>query len=451
MISRSISSKSIYELWGVGTGFEDLHEDVRQRSKPLWAQYQQQSFRFAFDTFQGTLSLPQQTHIVNTFRYLDLRGPIRLRDAEQTFTVFVEFSAAEKPAPPVTRRVFFGRFIASSSRHVLEKYTLKKRSYINTTSMDAELALLTANISLARANTLFYDPFVGTGSFIVACAHFGAYTLGSDIDGRMLRGKQGRSIATNFQQYDLESLHLDDVIADLTNSPLRLPSSIPSSTTGVNCERYLDGIICDPPYGVREGLKVLGRVKDQGSLAPATNDNVPSVDSDEHIVDTITDAITRASITGKGKKIHLINNLPAYLAPDYIPPKRPYSLTAMLHDILDFATRTLVDNGRVSLWMPTANDEAGELAIPKYAGLELVSMCTQEFGKWSRRLLTYRRLPGINLGPQNGDSAGVMKRGPGEKGRTADELNTFRRKYFQGFRGDGGKGKEGDSGPSLAQ
>ena len=34
-----------------------------------------------------------------------------------------------------------------------------------------------------------YDPFVGTGSMLYAVAHWGAYVLGSDIDGRQIRGK----------------------------------------------------------------------------------------------------------------------------------------------------------------------------------------------------------------------------------------------------------------------
>jgi tRNA (guanine10-N2)-methyltransferase len=34
-----------------------------------------------------------------------------------------------------------------------------------------------------------YDPFVGTGSFLLTSAQFGAFTMGSDIDGRQIRGK----------------------------------------------------------------------------------------------------------------------------------------------------------------------------------------------------------------------------------------------------------------------
>ena len=53
----------------------------------------------------------------------------------------------------------------------------------------------------------------------------------------------------------------------------------------------------------------------------------------------------------------------------------------MLQDTLEFAVRMLVPNGRLSMWMPTANDDDVELAIPNSPGLELVSVCVQTFNK----------------------------------------------------------------------
>lgn len=65
---------------------------------------------------------------------------------------------------------------------------------------------------------------------------------------------------------------------------------------------------------------------------------------------------------------------------DYIPPKKPYSFTALLDDILHFAAEVLVDDGRLTIWMPTANDEI-EFAIPKSPYLRLSSQCVQVFSK----------------------------------------------------------------------
>ena len=42
----------------------------------------------------------------------------------------------------------------------------------------------------ARAGTLMLDPFAGTGSIMLAAAHFGAATWGGEIHPPMLRGKR---------------------------------------------------------------------------------------------------------------------------------------------------------------------------------------------------------------------------------------------------------------------
>ena len=65
----------------------------------------------------------------------------------------------------------------------------------------------------------------------------------------------------------------------------------------------------------------------------------------------------------------------------YIPPKKPYSLEAMLDDILEFAASTLIDHARLSLWMPTANDEEIELGVPTHHCLDVISVCVQPFNK----------------------------------------------------------------------
>lgn len=53
----------------------------------------------------------------------------------------------------------------------------------------------------------------------------------------------------------------------------------------------------------------------------------------------------------------------------------------MLDNILQFSAETLVDNGRVSFWMPTANDLEQEIPVPSHPYLENLSVCTQVFNK----------------------------------------------------------------------
>jgi tRNA (guanine10-N2)-methyltransferase len=246
LVRRSILAKAIYEVWGNGSTYEDLLDNVRDISQHLWHLYKDCSFKFSFDSFQGSRSTTEQRKLIERFRFLGFEGPIKMKGAEQDFCISEEWqfdaAALGVHAP---QAVHLGRFIGASDRDVIGKYDLKKRKYISTTSMDAELALITANITLAAPGKLFYDPFVGTGSFPVACAHFGALAFGSDIDGRSIRGKGKTNLLANFIQYGLTERFGDSFVADLTNTPLRTA-------------RLFDGIVCDPPYGVREGLKVLG-------------------------------------------------------------------------------------------------------------------------------------------------------------------------------------------------
>jgi tRNA (guanine10-N2)-methyltransferase len=387
-------AQGIYELWGQGPTYEALHDSIKNGTASKWPEYENASFRFVVEGYRGGKSAEDHRRIIDGFSYLGFKGPPRMRGADVTFRVFEDYDL-DSSTP---KYLYFGRFIAESCRNEAKKtYDLKKRHYISTTSMDAELTLLTANIAHVAPGKLFYDPFMGTGGFPIACAHFGATVFGSDIDGRTIRGLGGSArrgqtgkydVMGNFKQYGFESSYLGSFVSDLTNTPLRIVPYDKDFTKG-----YLDGIVCDPPYGIREGLKVLG---------------------------------SRQELLEKERQSHQDQ----YKAPGYIPPKRPYSFTALLDDILAFAVSTLVEDGRLSMWMPTANDEDIELIIPSHPCLELTSVCVQAFNKWSRRLLTYRRLRESEV-PEG--ALETVKR-EYEKGTRASELNDFRRKYFQGFK-----------------
>jgi tRNA (guanine10-N2)-methyltransferase len=63
----------------------------------------------------------------------------------------------------------------------------------------------------------------------------------------------------------------------------------------------------------------------------------------------------------------------------------------MLDDILEFAALSLVDEGRLSFWMPTANDQDQEIQIPQHLYLEVISVCTQPFNKCKSYRIPERR------------------------------------------------------------
>lgn len=359
-MTRSILVQKIYELWGSGVDYDSLHADIRARTEDIWPAYQPATFRFEFDSFRGTHSNEEKRRLIESFSFMKFTGKIVMSKPENQFIVFEDYEL-DAPKPHL---LHFGREVAEGGRRAVNKYNVKKRHYIATTSMDAELSLVTANMALSAPGTLAYDPFMGTGSFPVSCAHFGAAVFGSDLDGRSIRGKKGRNVASNFKQYGTSDLYLGGVTADLTNTPLLHG-------------RILDAIVCDPPYGVREGLKVLGHVKERLKY-----------------------------------EVILNNGVPAHLQDDYVPPKKPYSFVRMLDDILDFSATRLVDTGRLCMWMPVAGAkedpdatpdeleqqeqateeaEAEEYPVPQHPALALVAESHQHFNK-CKILSTYPTL-----------------------------------------------------------
>ncbi|SCU98112.1 LADA_0H10660g1_1 [Lachancea dasiensis] len=378
-ISRSILTRAIYEYWGQGSNYEQLHLDVQEN--PLYLQlkqeYRESSFKFEFDSFGGSSAGKlDRVACIESFKYLDFQGPIRMKNPEQIFTVIEEYEPlSDNQAGETPLRLFFGREVQRSDRFrgALEKYDLKKRPYKGTTSFEAELSLVSANIAQVKPGTFMYDPFAGTGSFLTAGGHYNAMVIGSDIDGRMIRGKGSQTIRANFKKYQDSLQFLDVLTMDFTHNALRK-------------NLIIDTILCDPPYGIRESIKVLG-----------------AKDPERFI----------------GKENVEINGQKAYLLRDYIPTKKPYSLDSLLDDLLHFAVERLPIGGRLAFWMPVANDENIETVIPMHADLELKYNCVQEFNKWSRRLLVYIQRGADYNGPTNMGSERSKER--------------FRDRYFSGF------------------
>lgn len=378
LIKRTVLCKAIYRLWGQGKDMPSVHEDVQSNLKELREPYINSSFKFDIVSYQGgKRSKTQQIKLMNQFQYVDLAGKIDLSNPDQTYTIFERYSLGENLYPLETPDwCYFGRLVGQSARShgIIERIDIKNRPYYGTTSFDPELSLVTCNIAQVKPLGITYDPFVGTGSFLICAGEFQSFSFGSDIDFRTIKGKNGKSHIDNFKMYKTDQYFIDSFTMDFTNDSLRKNLKI-------------DSIVCDPPYGVREGLKVCGY-------------NNPE------------------KYIGR-EKVEIDGEL-AYLRKDYIQPKKSYSLDLLLDDLLAFSAEKLPIGGRLAFWMPVANDEDIPTLIPLHENLELIYELVQDFNKWSRRLLVY------------------VRRGDDYKGETKLSIdrvgsNNFRARYFDSF------------------
>ncbi|KNE58381.1 hypothetical protein AMAG_18236 [Allomyces macrogynus ATCC 38327] len=186
LVRRAILVKAIYALWEESSSYDVLFDEIRrkpERNTP----YMTCSFKFVVETFNNSRALDYKVAVINRFAFMAFTGPIDLKNPDVTFGVLEDYDYKSD----VPRHLYFGIHLGSGNRAAIDKFSLKKRTYLGTTSMDPQLSLIMGNLGLVRPGTLVYDPFVGTGSFLVTMAHFGAVTMGSDI-GRPANSRNGQ-------------------------------------------------------------------------------------------------------------------------------------------------------------------------------------------------------------------------------------------------------------------
>ncbi|MEW5314331.1 MAG: hypothetical protein WDW38_005839 [Sanguina aurantia] len=341
--ARCILVRGLYELWGQGDSFPQLLADAETRLPPehrLPYLSEQITFRIQVESFGHSLTMEEQTAAVHALHPIDFKGPVRLKSAEVTFRLLMCDTANLGVLLEVPYHMFFAREIGISdvtTKGLLDVYTLKKRLYLGPTSMDTELALVMCNMGQVQRSQLVLDPFAGTGSIMVAAAHFGAQVMGSDIDIRVIKvgkvSKDGQplNIYSNFRQYGFKA-PAALVRMDLHSNPLR---------PGLG--EVFDSVVCDPPYGVRAG----GRKSN-------ANEGMLIQDRATHIASTA-----------------------------------PYTLGECLRDLLELASKMLRVGGRLIYWLPVTPDSYCTDDIPQHPALTLLYNSEQKLNsKFSRRLIT---------------------------------------------------------------
>lgn len=267
----------------------------------------------------------------------------------------------QAPSGVKLRRVFFGLKMHESSRHLVAKLALTRRSYLGPTSLDAQLALLMCNLGKCKPGVVVWDPFVGTGSITVAAARLGAHTLGTDIDIRVLRGKMGRSIGTNFTQYGLprpELIRMDNSLPCLRMTPAGI----------------LDCIVCDPPYGVRAGARKSGRSERQA----------------QRLVDR---AEQRQEAADAGTPLPPADPSRGPAMP-HIPPTQIYAADDVMTDLMDVAARALVVGGRLVYLLPAAVDLKKD-QLPSHPLLKVVHVSVEPLNFVLVRLIVTMEKTGV--------------------------------------------------------
>lgn len=361
--NRSILVKGMYEVWGEGSSYAELEEAIRNYPEDRMLPYlsSDTTFKITVDSFGKVFSFQEQNDRIKGLSYVPFKGRVNLKNPDHKFWLMeTDDYGVNNGLPPVAeRRIFFGREVGAADRKLIPTYQLKSRNYLGPTAMDAEMAFLMANQALVKPGKLVYDPFVGTGSILVAAAHFGAMTMGADIDIRVVRDGRGpdTNVWSNFKQYGLQ----------IPMGLLRADNNLPPWRPGL--KEVFDAIICDPPYGVRAGgRKSGGRKLLKGVVDPYT------VPDDKRV--------------------------------GHIPSTAPYCLSECVHDLLDIAGRMLVMGGRLVYFYPVLREDSTQNPFPEHPCFKLVASSEQILSsRYSRVLLTM-----LKIGPYTVEIAETARR-----------------------------------------
>ncbi|XP_055601636.1 tRNA (guanine(10)-N2)-methyltransferase homolog [Uranotaenia lowii] len=354
LASRSMSLRCIFELWAHSNSTANFHKELkcyietnRKTLNPFFGK--DRSFKVTVETYNKHFSQPEKVAKIETLEYLPVEGPVNLKNPDVHYW-YVEFWGLDPmDVPDQPYDVVFGSWVADGARDIINEISLKKRKFIGNTSMDPQLSLLMANQGLARDGDLVLDPFVGSGSLLVAAAKFGAFVLGSDIDYMTIHGKSkptrvnqkvreaDECIYANLKQYGCENRYVDVLISDFSRSIW-------------NSRIQLDSIITDPPYGIREATEKI-EFKTQ----------------------------KRATCLNEGV-VHY-------------PSTSPYQFDQLYRDLMNFSARHLKMGGRLVCWYPILRKDFTPDMLPRHKCLELVANSVQPLTTYSaRRLLTYEKI-----------------------------------------------------------
>lgn len=123
---------------------------------------------------------------------------------------------------------------------------------------------------------------------------------------------------------------------------------------------------------------------------------------------------------------------------DYISPTHPWEMVEVIHSLVTFSLYLLKPGGRLVFFLPTDNAEYADVDIPVVDGLRLISNSSQDFGKWSRRLITMEKV-GSGDAALEGLDRGIERMALGNKGEEDDGKKLpghagFGRKFLSGFK-----------------
>lgn len=339
IVERAVLVHAAYEVWATGSSLCEcavitkniMNDDPRMermQANTTWA-----ANSYVFGTRHGRRkevdTLPQKLSI---FKILlrRLPGAVDLKAPAVRFVLLEDGDAA---GGEELHQVFFTREVAQGSRGLTERLSLRRRSYVTTTSMEPKASLVMSNVASLQLGEKVLDPMAGGGGLLLAAAQLGAgLTVGVDVNSSIDVSR----VEGNF--HDLGLTPPADFIFGDVGDPTVQDQLYPWGP--------FDVLVADPPYGKRER----GPVRAEGAIQEA--------------VYTLCDlAANNKLLRVGGRLVYFLPMDPCWASRDVVPllPSHP-CLTLM--DVSRQPLNTRLDRYLITLYKHRAAHEGEAVIMP---------------------------------------------------------------------------------------
>ncbi len=236
--ARCLAIKAAWQIWAEGDSIPSIIQQSRRQDRIAQRRrYAGAETSFRLDPVTVHWTVEKETRkgwIHDVVDALQFDGPIKMREADLSVGLVIYYppppdgvTKADLGDPRMRPELFIlGKALdCELGRDRIETYDVKKRLYIGNTTMESEMSLRMSLMAQALPGKLIYDPFAGTGSILHTSAAYGAHTLGTELDGRNLRG------SSSFADFSASRMRFDDNPG--TPPPSAAAAAVPSFATGL--------------------------------------------------------------------------------------------------------------------------------------------------------------------------------------------------------------------------
>ncbi len=226
-IDRDFFQSIIYTINSINNDIKNNKNNNKSNNKNNNLSFAVRTVKIDDDIPLSTMEIERKIgHIIKSIT----KYPVNLKNPNIAIKIII-----------LKEKIIMSILIEKRDREYFQKNRPHLRTYFHPGCILPKLGRCMVNLGHLKENDMLYDPFCGTGGFLIEGGFIGCRLIGSDISEEMVKGT-----LLNLKSYNL----LDKVISVKKWDANKFKDYLNS----LNIDK-VDAIITDPPYGISTSAK----------------------------------------------------------------------------------------------------------------------------------------------------------------------------------------------------